>query len=169
VAPEDLEVSISAACCCWGRAQVQRWMPHLFEKTCAKGAGELGESVYGLKEDFKPVVGEGMSCVAVAMPHDAWRRQLDASRNRCWPPIRLLLTPGSFPAVREAEERGSCPRIRAGAVARGRWTQRRRLEGMRGGRSRDDSTRRLPGIFSPTGVCSGSTVVLVFFASKSAQ
>jgi hypothetical protein len=80
-------------------------MPHLFEKTCAKGAGELGESVYGLKEDFKPVVGEGMSCVAVAMPHDAWRRQLDASRNRCWPPIRLLLTPGSFLVVREAEER----------------------------------------------------------------
>jgi hypothetical protein len=31
-------------------------------------AGELGESVYGLKDDFRPVVGDGMSCVAVAMP-----------------------------------------------------------------------------------------------------
>jgi hypothetical protein len=27
--------------------------PHLFEKTCANGAGELGESVYGLKADFR--------------------------------------------------------------------------------------------------------------------
>ena len=26
---------------------------HLFEKTCANGAGELGESVYGLKADFR--------------------------------------------------------------------------------------------------------------------
>jgi hypothetical protein len=40
---------------------------HLFEKTCANGAGELGESVYGLKADFRPAVGEGMSWVAVAM------------------------------------------------------------------------------------------------------
>jgi hypothetical protein len=43
---------------------------HLFEKTCANGAGELGESVYGLKADFRwPAVGEGMSWVAVAMLH----------------------------------------------------------------------------------------------------
>lgn len=42
---------------------------HLFvEKTWANGAGELGESVYGLKADFRwPAVGEGMSWVAVAM------------------------------------------------------------------------------------------------------
>lgn len=30
-------------------------------------AGELGESVYGLKADFKPCVGDGISCVTVAM------------------------------------------------------------------------------------------------------
>jgi hypothetical protein len=141
-------------------------MPHLFEKTCAKGAGELGESVYGLKEDFKPVVGEGMSCVAVAMPHDAWRRQLDASRNRCWPPIRLLLAPGSFPAVREAEERklSSNQSGSRGARMLDATAAFRGDEG--GGRSRDYSTRRLPGIFSPTGVCSGSTGGLCFLRVK---
>jgi hypothetical protein len=42
----------------------------LFEKIWPKGAGELGESVYGLKADFRwPFVGEGMSWVAVAMLH----------------------------------------------------------------------------------------------------
>tara|TARA_R110002003_G_scaffold228_7_gene16628 strand:- start:5729 stop:6172 length:444 start_codon:yes stop_codon:yes gene_type:complete len=48
---------------------------HLFElKTCEKGAGELGESVKGLKADFRwPAVGEGMSWVAVAMLHLASR------------------------------------------------------------------------------------------------
>ena len=44
---------------------------HLFEKTWVKFAGELGESVYGLKADFRPVVGDGISWVAVAMPRDA--------------------------------------------------------------------------------------------------
>lgn len=44
---------------------------HLFEKTWEKGAGELGESVYGLKADLRwlaaACVGEGMSWVVVAM------------------------------------------------------------------------------------------------------
>jgi hypothetical protein len=44
---------------------------HLFDwNLCENGAGELGESVYGLKADFRwPAVGEGMSWVAVAMLH----------------------------------------------------------------------------------------------------
>lgn len=43
---------------------------YLLEKTWAKvvGSGDEGESVYGLKEDFRPlVVGDGMSWVAVAI------------------------------------------------------------------------------------------------------
>lgn len=47
-------------------------MTHLLEKTWEKGAGDEGESVYGLNEDFRPlVVGDGMSCVAVAITQDA--------------------------------------------------------------------------------------------------
>jgi hypothetical protein len=63
---EDLRVSISASAA-GGGPLFWEGERHLFEKTWAKGAGELGESVYGLKDDFKPVVGEGMSWVAVAM------------------------------------------------------------------------------------------------------
>jgi hypothetical protein len=57
---------------CWGER-------HLFEKTWAKVAGELGESVYGLKDDFRPVVGDGMSWVAVAIPLSAPIRHTDAA------------------------------------------------------------------------------------------
>ena len=45
-------------------------------------AGELGESVYGLNADFKPPVGEGMSCVAVAMPHLLGRPTMAARWRR---------------------------------------------------------------------------------------
>ena len=47
---------------------------YLWEKTWAKvvGRGEDGESVNGLKEDFRPlVVGDGMSWVAVAITRNA--------------------------------------------------------------------------------------------------
>lgn len=63
---EDLGESISTR----SRTAPQHGVSHLFEKTCANGAGELGESVYGLKADFRwPAVGEGISWVAVAMLH----------------------------------------------------------------------------------------------------
>ena len=79
---------------------------HLFEwNTCENGAGELGESVYGLKADFRwPAVGEGMSWVAVAMLHLCRHNAapklhggFDLLEDGCWSPERLpvALTPCS--------------------------------------------------------------------------
>lgn len=46
------------------------------------GAGELGESVYGLKADFRPCVGDGMSCVTVAI--------LSTDNNRTAPDLHCF-------------------------------------------------------------------------------
>src|SRR4051794_1854183 len=54
-----------------------------------KGAGELGESVYGLNADFMPCVGEGISWVAVAMPFYRLQPSSDCRANG----IRIAVRP----------------------------------------------------------------------------
>lgn len=65
--PEDL-CDISSG---WARNIHAVWIAYLFELGCGKvlgkGAGELGESEYGEKEDARPAVGEGMSGLFNAM------------------------------------------------------------------------------------------------------
>lgn len=66
-----------------------RWseaLEDLLEKTLAKCAGELGESVKGLKADMDlSPLGDGMSCVAAAM-------------TRCCDDARPALPPSTLPA-----------------------------------------------------------------------
>jgi hypothetical protein len=69
VVPDDLGDCISGV----GRrgcagAAAAKYCIYLFDTTCwPNGAGDVGDSVYGLKADLRPAVGDGMSCVTVAM------------------------------------------------------------------------------------------------------
>lgn len=97
---------------------------HLLEKTWAKvaGSGDEGESVYGLNEDFKPlvvvVVGDGMSWVAVAI---TWYASPQAQEHGGIGPWRAALVWCSRSPERphrvDRRSRGSGARLNAASSA----------------------------------------------------